>query len=267
VDVEVFTRWRADEVAAGVSDTSVLPLVEARGGEVYLCDRLHAKYFRFDDQALIGSANLTGAALGWSTGPNLELLVSVPAATPELASLEEALRRESVSATQAIADEVERVAALLPPFPTLPVPSPAPEEIGETRPWYPQLREPRDLYLAYSEGEEGLTQASALAAGADLEALEIPPGLARDAFEAVVATRLLQSLIVERVDRVLDEPQRFGAIRDLLGSFLGLERDEAAHAWQTLMRWMLHFMGDRYARLVPSHSELFVRRERTEPRR
>ena len=77
--IEVFTRWRPDEVAAGVCDTAILSLVEDRGGTVHLCDRLHAKYVRADAEAWVGSANLTAAALGWSATPNLELMLTVPA--------------------------------------------------------------------------------------------------------------------------------------------------------------------------------------------
>ena len=88
VVIEVFTRWRPDEIAANVSDTQVLSLVANRGGSVYLCDRLHAKYVRFDERALIGSANLTSAALGWSASPNLELLIEVLAEHPARVVLE-----------------------------------------------------------------------------------------------------------------------------------------------------------------------------------
>src|SRR5690348_16210342 len=65
--IELFTRWRPEEVAAGVSDTSVLAVVEDRGGSVWLHDQLHAKVFRADGQVLVGSANVTGKALGWSS--------------------------------------------------------------------------------------------------------------------------------------------------------------------------------------------------------
>src|SRR6478752_6932644 len=75
VRIQLFTRWRPDEVAAGVSDTRVLSVVRSRGGAVYLYDRLHAKYYRNENDALIGSANLTATALGWGSNPNLELLV------------------------------------------------------------------------------------------------------------------------------------------------------------------------------------------------
>src|SRR3954447_2475597 len=75
VAVAIISRWRPEEIAAGGSDTAVLESGSARGGSVLLHDRLHAKFYRGDDAVLLGSANLTGTALGWSTRPNLELLV------------------------------------------------------------------------------------------------------------------------------------------------------------------------------------------------
>lgn len=264
VEVELFTRWRADEVAAGVSDTAVLPLVERRGGSVFLCDPLHAKLLRFDSRALVGSANLTGSALGWSISPNLELLVEVPATTPEVVTLEKKMRQESIPATAEIAADVERAAALLPSSRH----QAAAEELTSTAisgPWRPLLRDPSNLFRAYSRGSETLSSASAKAAAADLSALEPPPSLDRPAFESLIATRLLQSPLVQQVDTLLAESQRFGAISDFLGNALSMGSTDASYAWQTLMRWMLYFLPDRYVRTVPSHSEVMVRLKPSRP--
>lgn len=259
VTIDVFTRWRPEEVAAGVSDTSILSVMEARGGRVLLCDRLHAKYLRFDQRALIGSANLTGAALGWSSAPNLELLAEVPVAIPEIVELEATLRDESIAATQALADEIERIAALMPQVGT-PADEAAFDEVVAVA-WYPRLREPRDLFTAYSAGLERLSRGSQAAAVVDLAALQLPPALHEEQFEALVASRLLQSPAVQAVDRALADPQRFGAVRDLLADRLALSREDASFAWQTLMRWLLEFTPERYERSVPRWSEVLVRKE------
>lgn len=257
VPIQIFTRWRPDEVAAGVSDTGVLPLVEARGGTVHLCERLHAKLFRADGRVLVGSANLTGAALGWSANPNLELLVEVPEETQAVGALEAALTSCSVPATAEIAAEVERVAALLPSLSGEVEASPTPALPSSA--WHPLLREPADLFVAYSKGADQLSSTSSAAAYADLAALELPPGLAREPFEALVANRLLQSPLVGEVDRLLEEPRRFGEVSKLLGLRLDLSHRDAQHAWQTLMRWLNHFLPQRYTHAVPSYSEIMMR--------
>jgi len=257
VQIEVFTRWRPDEIAANISDTEVLPLIAVRGGSVHLCDRLHAKYVRFDDCALVGSANLTSSALGWSASSNIELLIAVPADLPELRRVENILREESVKATAAIAKEVERVAALL-PLRNIEEPNDPELEIRSNI-WHPHLREPRDLFIAYSQGPRRLSRASAQAAAIDLIALDVPSGLDRATFDALVGTRLLQAPVIQRLDTVLGEPQRFGAVRDEIAKYLGIERGKALHIWQTLMRWLLHFLRQRYTRTVPLHSEIVIR--------
>src|SRR5690606_13352584 len=77
VTIDCVTRWRLDEIVAGVSDLGVWLLIRERpNSTLWLRSDLHAKYYRGDHQALVGSANLTNTALGWSPRPNLELLIS-----------------------------------------------------------------------------------------------------------------------------------------------------------------------------------------------
>jgi hypothetical protein len=258
VGIVLFTRWRPDEVAAGVSDTAALTLIEGRGGRVFLREPLHAKAFIFDDIALVGSANLTAKALGWTANPNVELLIEVPADTAEVVRLEVQLEHGAVRATAAIAEEVERVAALLPRA-TMELLEP--REEADDVPWHPRLREPRDLFVAYRGDSGRLSRQSAEAAEADLVHLEPPSGLERAAFEALVGTRLHQEPVVLWINEALSEPRRFGEVRDLLMARLDLGREDAAYAWQTLMRWLLTFAPHRYSRSTPSHSEILVRVE------
>jgi hypothetical protein len=256
VEYVVVTRWRPEEVAAGVSDLEVLAAVTKRGGRVLLCDSLHAKYFRFDERVLVGSANVTGAALGWSAAPNLELLVRVPPDTDGVQGFEETVLASSTMATEEIAQAVRGAADLLPALDLeAPYPPPAPSMTI----WSPQLREPRSLFRAYSEGREALPAASAEAAAADLSVLQPPAGLSQAPFRALVASRLLQSPVVDALDQLLVEPQRFGAVRDEVSTWLDLSREEADRAWQTLMRWLLEFLPDRYRVHAPRHSEIVER--------
>ena len=68
------TRWNPHDLAVGASDTECRAIVAERGGSFRLHPSLHAKYYRIDDVVLIGSANLTSSAMGWSIQPNLEIL-------------------------------------------------------------------------------------------------------------------------------------------------------------------------------------------------
>lgn len=251
VRILLFTRWRPDEVAAGVSDTEVLPVIRSRGGVVYLHDRLHAKYYRNESRALIGSANLTSTALGWMSHPNLELLV--PSSDNAIDSLEKLLRSESVVATDEIAREVEEIAKLLPMREDdreMLAPS------GRDEVWIPSLRIPSDLFSAYSIGVMSLTSRSAAAAVADLSILDLPIGLNRTQFDALVGYRLRNQPLFKTIDAYLIEPRRFGEVRKLLSDTTNCDRDQAEEFWQTTMRWMLEFLPERYSLRTYGYSEV-----------
>ena len=125
--------------------------------------------------------------------------------------------------------------------------------------WLPSLRQPAELYLAYSGRLDDLTPAGREAALRDLAALDPPAGLPAPAFTAVIAASLLQMPVIARIDEFTAASQRFGAVRDLIAGETGLAGHEAGAAWQTTMRWLLYFLPDRYRRTVPSYSEVFVR--------
>lgn len=259
VQLVLFTRWRPDEVAAGVSDTQVLDVLESRGGKVYLHDRLHAKFYRNESRVLLGSANLTATALGWSPSSNLELLVD--SVRSEIDWLEAELLTSGVAATRELAAEVEAVAELLAPDVAVPhgVVTQVPPRV-----WVPSLRMPADLYVAYSRGAGTLTSRSAIAAVSDLEVLDLPFGLDRFQFERLVGHRILRHQLFQAVDEFVAEPRRFGEVRRFISEYLDLDRDSADATWQTLMRWLLEFLPLRYSHSQRRHSEIFARRDMQE---
>lgn len=254
VRITLFTRWRPDEVAAGVSDTEVLSVIHGRGGVVYLHDRLHAKFYRNENRALLGSANLTGSALGWSSNPNIELLVQ--SHDRAIQDVERCLAAESVPATDEIAKEIEELAALLPSRVELPDALASTISLDN---WVPSLRMPSDLFTAYRVGAAALTSTSAAAAGVDLAILDLPVGLDQAQFTALVGHRLRCQPIFKAIDEFLSEPRRFGEVCELIRKLTGFDREQAEVAWQTTMRWMLEFLPHRYSRQVFRHSEVLSR--------
>src|SRR5258706_3983855 len=92
VAVKCITRWRPDEILAGVSDIEIWGLLKSRPlSTLLLRTDLHAKFYRADENCLVGSANLTATALGWSRQPNLELLLTVSHDQPEIRAFENIL--------------------------------------------------------------------------------------------------------------------------------------------------------------------------------
>ena len=254
IDLLLITRWRPEEVANGVSDLGVLDAVERAGGRVVLHDQLHAKYFRTKGRVLLGSANLTGRALGWTWPSNLELLADV--SEEEVSSLEQRLLLEGIRANAEMAEDVQRRADLLgrPPLVEDVLVPPA------DGPWLPSLRYPQDLYEAYTQGLASLSRQSAHDAARDLLALAVLPDLPRHDFERSVGDALWSSRILQIIRPTLVAGARFGAVTAVLQDQLRLDRAAAQTSWQTLMRWLLTFCGDRVELKVARWSEVLVLR-------
>lgn len=261
VYVQVVTRWLPQDIKAGVTDIEVWDVVKGRPRtRLLLRQDLHAKYYRADDSCLVGSANLTNAALGLKAAPNLELLVPARPNSAGLEGFEEQLLAgavdvddDLVSLTQAA---VNRLPALAEAEGLIPLDSAEPTPLTS---WIPALRQPEDLFVAYAGRSDALSSTAQRCAAADLSMLRVSPGLDEPAFRAVVAATLLRMPVVAAVSRFVTEPRRFGEVRDLLGHLL--ESPEAAsREWQVLVRWLIYFLGDRFEYRRPHHSEIIARR-------
>lgn len=265
VELRCVTRWRPEEIAAGVSDLEVWPLLRERPrSSLWLSHALHAKYYRADNDCLIGSANLTSAALGWSAQPNLELLVDLPAHVAPCVGFERELWASVVSVDDDLhALMTEAVAAIQSDLPPLIIAESREAYIvvAQPRAWLPNLRHPDDLFLAYSGRSDELSSASAENARTDLRALNVMAGLSKNAFMRSIGVLLIQQPIVHHIDRFLITPQRFGAVRDELAGLpcAASPGFEPTLAWQTLMRWLFYFLPTRYTRLPSRHSEVVGR--------
>jgi hypothetical protein len=273
VELLVVTRWRADEIAVGVSDLEVWDAVKARAdSELLLCANLHAKYFRGDDRCLIGSANVSQRALGWSANNNVEILATPQLGAAVFREFEVYLASRSVVADDSIAAAMREAAEALahsrteyrpPANELLNEPSTADGETPRNAAmWLPKLRHPEHLRLAYVGDVDSLSTTSLEAALADLSALALPPQVPESVFLGVVGSQILQFPLISAVDRFLVEPRRFGAVaaflaqrvRDLDGGKI-----DGSMAWQTLMRWLCYFLPSRYAVTVPNYSEVMQR--------
>lgn len=200
VSLEVFTRWHPAEVAAGVSDLEVFDLVANRPtSRLRLCDNLHAKLYIRDDELLTGSANLTATALGWCDTPNVELLTTVAISDPQVQQCLESLAG-SRDATEDERDRV-RVAAEAIMVNRLPLAAEVVDEMAST--WFPRLGVPESLFLAYrSQTRERLSADSLEAADHDLAALDVAPGLDRQAFTVEVGRKFCaMPAMVQILDR------------------------------------------------------------------
>lgn len=267
VFVRCITRWLPHDIAFGVTDIDIWPVIKARElSELLLLNRLHAKYFRIDKECFVGSANITQPALGWSSNPNVELLVRVSA--EELRGFEDELIRSSFPATddlyQSLIQHVKHIREGTEPesSSTFSDTLTSQSKVDDTY-WLPSLRDPSLLFDAYIGSAENLTTAAKLAASADLAYLSLPKGLSKTQFKSYVAVILLQTGVVRRIDSYVSMPRRFGEVRRYLKTLecANAPQFDATRDWQTLMRWLLYFLPDRYTSKVFRYSEVFQRRD------
>lgn len=260
VEVTVVTRWRVDEIVVQVSDLDVWPIVRDRAhSRLLLQQRLHAKYYRADRECLIGSANVTATALAGNDSGNLELMVTMAAADPQLNGVEERLLSGTIQVDEGLYNRFMVLTAGL-----LPEPSQAVKRRYDAQPpaeWYPRFRLPAELYRVY-QGSDDYSSEVLQAAQQDLVALAPPSGLGRAAFEAAVGIALQTTSLVRALDSLLGtEERRFGELQDWVSEQTGRPDDEG-RATQTIVRWVLTFLPDRYQYRRPGYSELLSRRVR-----
>lgn len=264
VVIRCVTRWRPEEIAIGVSDIDVWLLLNERGNShLWIRNDLHAKYYRADETCLIGSANLTATALGWSFNPNLELLLDVPIHHPALASFESELLAKAISVDDALYEQTkDLVMQLKPEIKSVSHPEQSLEAISPVlvnyETWLPTWRNPEKLYWAYRGEKDKFSSSIYDLAVVDLQVLGIPLGLSQSGFESYVGYVLLHMPIVRKVDLFVSQPRRFGEVSAYLKTLpcAKLPEFDSKFAWQTLMRWLSYFLPARYNQWVDNYTEM-----------
>ena len=245
VRLQVVTRWTPEEVASGVSDLDVWNVVKSReSSELYLRPRLHAKYYRFDSEVFVGSANVTDRGLGWSTSSNLELIVNGD--QESLTEFERELLATSIRVDddiyKAMKSSVEQLSLATEMRPQ----RDDPEEVVNLDGWTPQSAQVQRLYECYL-GNDDLVISSVFEDGrADVSVLAVPEGLDEDDFKAFVAARLQTLAVVAAIDAAassaVDRIQGAG----ILAESGHVRPEEAEAAWDIWSSWLVHFFPTRF---------------------
>ena len=232
------SRWRRREIASGVSDLECREFVVERGGEFRLHQSLHAKYYRFGNVVLAGSANLTGAGMGYSPWPNLETLCP-PWDGFDWGRLEERLLSESYvlgDSEYVRWQQIETTGRSLELASKEEGPSEA-EPVG----WEPRTREPDNLWLAYRGSEQDIPgDDERRVALTDLDEVGLPPGLERQDFENWIVGALLESAWVGRIRSLWGRDRM--EVRALLENEWGMDPSQVERARQTLEAWIQRYL-------------------------
>lgn len=254
VRVDVVTRWIPAEVAAGVSDLEVFDLVSTRpGARLLLNGMLHAKLYRFDQTYRLGSANLTGRALGWRAPSNIEILRTADEPDKDLRTLEQTLLSTSMPANAKYRDEIRRQVDLLVKSGFDPLPLAA-ERGGLAASWLPTCPSPEKLWDVYSDPlstRRRMVESSFEATCADIACLEVGAGLSEVQFYRVMSGALNQMPLVRLIEREAETGLDAGRAAELIASAGGAAPYATDEMWEILAAWLQYYFPDRY-RMEPT---------------
>ena len=236
--IRCFTRWTPLDIHTGVSDLDCRTVVVERGGVFSLHNRLHAKYYRFDDQVLVGSANMTASGLSYPRPGNLKILCEPgPPFDPRV--FENSLKRGS----KEVSDEDFRVwqhcSVIEHSFEL------SPRVILESGldDWIPLTRNPGYLWLYYSGDETQIaSDEQRTLARVDLRTLKVPAGLTLESFRHWIHLSLQASPF-------MDLARHFGGrtdtvVWDSVAEERGVSRSIAARWVSTAYNWLKYFELD-----------------------
>ena len=253
-ELTCITRWLPEDIASGACDLEIFDdVLNVQGGRLLVHPHLHAKYYSNGQHTLVGSANLTSRGLGWHTPANVEILVSLPAEFPGLATWEAILLESAIEATEQLrrdlhvqADQLKQTASVHHP----------PEVETETREsdgstlWVPQCPVPERLWEVYCGGGADTMVSSALSAAQDdLDALSPPQGLTEELFTAYVAGILRQTPLLTELDKLavagLTDTNAHAFLSTHLDQY-SEEMNQIAQLWRIVKLWLTYFFPADY---------------------
>lgn len=229
------TRWTPLDIQMGASDLECRTIVNTQGGSFRLCNRLHAKYYRFDEQVLIGSANLTASGLSFAHSGNLEILCG-PSSTFDWQAFESELQRQS----RDVSDEdfqlweqcsVEEVLQLQTGIET------AGRSLDQ---WKPQTRRLEYLWLLYCGNDSQITSNEQRElAQLDLAVLAVPEGLSFEKFNGWIRSSLRASPFMDTLKELSKKDQE--TVWDVIAKEWRVNKSVAARWTSTAHNWLRYF--------------------------
>lgn len=244
VQLTIVGRFAIEDLLSKVTDLSVADYIWDRPkSELLIHPSLHAKLYRIDTSAMIGSANLTFKGLGWCLAPNIELMVNVSAKEPDVIAIEQFLRTHSIAFSHEIYEKLKDSCTSINTSSTA-------EDVAEIpQTWVPSCRRPELLWHIYQGNILSKCSLDVMESGKkDLIALEIPSWLPKKEFKYWVravfkSTPLYHALMYYWHDNVeLDDKS---AVEWLEKSILCDSKELLAQdAWANIKAWVKEFSDD-----------------------
>ena len=234
----IVCRWRLEDVLSGATDIEIYPILRDQGIRVLLHPNLHAKYYRFDNRILMGSANLTSNGLMSDETGSLEALTLLPKnqATDDF---ENKIIQESVQVDDGLYSEYREMLDALP----------VTVQLNEVDFFWPSFASVEEAWLIYSKDHASIS----------LKPLAIPPTLEKHKVKRFLTLRLKEFSNINRIEKFLAsglDGRRFGEVRALIRE-MDQSIDETS-AWQNLMLLLLELYPEKYEYFRPNHTEIIV---------
>lgn len=248
--IDCVTRWRPEDIVDGVCDLEIFEVITDReNAQLWRHPNLHAKFFRADQSCLLGSANLTGRALGWRLPTNLELLVELDMGRHELQKWERSLMSSCVSVTAELRDLIAHQAADLAAQRPKTTSIDVEHDDDPGFRWIPLCPSPERLFKVYAgELDEAKMVRSAFEfAQRDLRTLGPPKGYSEEQFLEYVADRLQQLEVVQKVVSASSSGVSDSQATELIADYIDVSSMIGpTDAWRILKQWMMHFFPEQY---------------------
>lgn len=253
--IKCVTRWRPEEIAAGVSDIEIFDLIQERlGAKLFIHPFLHAKFFRIDSKCFIGSANLTQRALGWAMPSNLEFMLHASSGDPRIQLFEQNLFMTTFEATQEIKDETISILDSIQKEGNVSDKFLMAGDLADDNDtynssyWLPLCTRPELLYGIYSgKDADRIVKWTFESGQRDLQFLGIPSGFSSSAFNKFVAASIQQAPVIQHIYEMAKNTitPEVG-----VGIILSFEKQYCTYSpeehWKTIKAWLLYFLPHIY---------------------
>ena len=252
VGVTLVTRFRPDEIVKELNSLSLFDILrERKSGQLRLSYHLHAKYYRGDNSAILGSGNLTNRGLNTFPGGNHEIMVQVDTSFSGIDQFEtKILAGSSVPTQENIADLAEMVQCLKSINADRKIQQVTPIQLRSesASEWIPICESPSSVFNVYRNNLKEIDQKIVRDAKVDLSYLSIPTGIDEEQFKKYVRIVIHQSGLMSAFKIELDRNRKLDedAGIEIIERNLDRNREEAEKLWFSSINWLVYFFPEKF---------------------
>lgn len=253
VSVTLITKAVPYDFLLGVSDIEAWKLIwerEGRGNNVLINDRLHAKYYRFDEKVFLGSANLTDRAFD----QNIEALLHF-SSSQETEAFERSLLQSPPATIELYKELDEQIKNLRndPEIKKLKKALRSTKRLlknGWLPHWGSNCKNIVSELYEINSGESRLPIEERVLAEQDLKDLGLRGYLGgKQDFKKILRTQLLKTKLYDKVNRILLEKKEENHCHIQFGKMVklfNLKKEEKESIGNAIFEWLTQVLDDRF---------------------